>query len=126
MDYIKEVIRERLRMHPPIPTLVPKEAMNVTELEGYEQVFINVWMMSRDPVYWEKLEEFWPERFLNSNRNFEFTPFGSGRRRCLGINFSTLTIECVLSKLLLSIDWGVLNENKNEVHDKSEAFGINS
>ncbi|KAH0450802.1 hypothetical protein IEQ34_021494 [Dendrobium chrysotoxum] len=137
MDYLKAVIREALRMHPPIPTLVPREAMNVTELEGYvipkgTRVFINVWTISRDPMYWEKPEEFWPERFLNiksadfKGQNFEFTPFGSGRRRCPGINFSTLTIECVLAKLLLAFDWEVPNDNKNEVHDMSEAFGINT
>lgn len=136
MKFLKAVIKEALRMHPPVPVLVPREAMQDTKLHDFvipkgTRLFINIWTISRDPKYWEKPEEFWPERFLNCDvdfkgKDFEFTPFGSGRRACPGIYFATHTIECVLVKLLLTFDWEVPNENKKEVLDMTESSGINA
>nr|GMD31385.1 cytochrome P450 71A3-like [Ipomoea batatas]GMD49285.1 cytochrome P450 71A3-like [Ipomoea batatas] len=88
MEYLKAVIKETLRLHPPIPLLVPRKAFHDVKLMDFHvatgtQVIVNSWAIGRDPIVWENPEEFKPERFLYSNvdykgMHFELIPFGAG------------------------------------------------
>ncbi|XP_026451598.1 cytochrome P450 76A2-like [Papaver somniferum] len=54
------------------------------------KVFVSAWALGRDPNYWDDQLAFKPGRFLGSQidyrgHNFEFLPFGAGRRICPGI-----------------------------------------
>jgi cytochrome P450 len=40
--------------------------------------------------------------------DFEFLPFGSGRRMCAGMNFPMATVELMLANLVHRFDWGLL------------------
>uniref|UniRef100_M1BJS3 Cytochrome P450 71A4 n=1 Tax=Solanum tuberosum TaxID=4113 RepID=M1BJS3_SOLTU len=76
MHYLKSVIKETLRLHPPGPLLVPRESTEDIKLLGYQipaktQVIINAWAIGRDPLSWENPEDYRPERFLNSNIDFK-------------------------------------------------------
>jgi len=113
MHYLKCVVKETLRLHPPTPLLAPRETMSSVKLKGYDipaetMVYINAWAIQRDPEFWESPEEFLPERFENSQVHFkgqeyfQFIPFGCGRRECPGINFGIASIDYVLASLL---DW---------------------
>lgn len=109
MHYLQAVIKETLRLHPPIPLLVPRRATKDVRIHGYDvargtQVIINAWAIGRDPLSWEKPEEFLPERFLNNSidfkgNHFELIPFGSGRRICPGILFAMKINELLLANL---------------------------
>ncbi|WOH10598.1 hypothetical protein DCAR_0730067 [Daucus carota subsp. sativus] len=122
MQYLKAVIKETLRLHPPIPLLVPRSAREDVKLNGYDiaagtMVIINAWAIGRDPATWNKPEQFEPERFLNSSidfkgHDFQLIPFGAGRRGCPGIAFAMATNEFVLANLLHKFDWK-LPEGKN-------------
>ncbi|KAI9108778.1 hypothetical protein K1719_020083 [Acacia pycnantha] len=64
----------------------------------------------RDPEFWERPEEFVPERFENNQvdfkgQDFEFIPFGIGRRGCPGISFGLASLEYLLANLLYWFDW---------------------
>ncbi|XVF03641.1 hypothetical protein REPUB_Repub05bG0010600 [Reevesia pubescens] len=110
LKYMKLVIKETLRLHPPVPLLVPKENVERCEINGYEipakfKVIVNAWAIGRDPNYWNEAERFNPERFLDSSidykgSNFEFIPFGAGRRMCPGMSFGMAIVELSLANLL--------------------------
>lgn len=132
--YLKLVMKESLRLHPPAPLLVPRETQENCIIEGYEiqqntRVFINAASISTDSKYWKNPYEFKPERFLDSSvdfkgKNFEFLPFGVGRRACPGINYSVLLIEIALANLLFLFDWTLPEGMLTEDLDMEEALGI--
>ncbi|GLT56976.1 hypothetical protein SLA2020_299870 [Shorea laevis] len=134
LKYLKLVVKETLRLHPPAPLLLPRECSESCEINGYKiaaktRVIVNAWALGRDPGYWTEAEEFKPERFLNSpldysGRNFEYIPFGAGRRICPGILFAQPNIELPLAKLLFQFDWKLPNGMKPEDLDMSEDFGL--
>ncbi|PSR96729.1 cytochrome P450, family 71, subfamily A protein [Actinidia chinensis var. chinensis] len=131
MPYLKAVIKETLRLHPPVPLLVPRESMRDTQVMGYDiaartQVFTNVWTIGRDPSLWARPDEFWPERFMDSlvdfrGHDFEFLPFGAGRRGCPGIQFAMSVDELALANLVGNFDFSL---PVGKELDMSEAAGI--
>ncbi|KAL5802282.1 hypothetical protein ACOSQ4_030587 [Xanthoceras sorbifolium] len=134
LKFLKSVIKETLRLHPPGPLLLPRESRESCEIDGYEipaktRVIVNVWAMGRDPRYWTQAETFYPERFLNSSvdykgMNFEYIPFGAGRRMCPGISFALSNIELPLAQLLYHFDWKLPNRMRPEDLDMTEVFGV--
>ncbi|CAH8317029.1 unnamed protein product [Eruca vesicaria subsp. sativa] len=118
MKYLKAVIKEVLRLHPPGPLLVPRQLSEDVKLKGYDiaagtQVLINAWAIHRDTATWgPDAEEFKPERHLDqpldfSGQDFKFIPFGSGRRLCPGIGFATALVEVTLANLVNRFNWRV-------------------
>jgi cytochrome P450 len=133
LKYLKAIIKEVLRMHPPGPLLIPRECGQDCEIDGYHipvksKVIINAWAIGMDPKNWTEPERFYPERFIEScvdyrGNNFEFVPFGSGRRMCPGITFGMVNVEYPLALLMYYFDWKLPNGLKNEDLDMSETFG---
>ncbi|XP_047062551.1 cytochrome P450 71A1-like [Lolium rigidum] len=135
LRYIKDVLKETLRLHAPLPLLLPRETLEDTELLGYRvpartRVVINVWAIGRDPAMWECAEEFIPGRFLAVDvpaeymvgQDFSFVPFGAGRRGCPGVGFAAPAMELALASLLYHFDWELPN-GATKV-DMSEQFGV--
>ncbi|KAB2044454.1 hypothetical protein ERO13_D01G074800v2 [Gossypium hirsutum] len=133
LKYLKLVIKETLRLHPPLPLLIPRENSERCEINGYEipaktRVIVNAWAIGRDSNCWNEAERFYPERFIDGSvdykgANFEFIPFGAGRRICPGMSYGMAVVELSLAKLLSHFDWKLPNGMKNEDLDMTEAFG---
>ncbi|CAI8586975.1 unnamed protein product [Vicia faba] len=132
--YLNSVIKETLRLHPIAPMLVPRESRERCQINGYEipaktRVMVNAWAIGRDPKYWVEADNFKPERFLNNpidfkGIDFEFIPFGAGRRICPGLAFALPSIELTIAQLLYNFNWKLPNDMKNEQLDMTELFGI--
>ncbi|KAK9123655.1 hypothetical protein Sjap_013257 [Stephania japonica] len=135
MDYLKCVIKEALRLHPPTPIL-GRETSQSVNIKGYllppkTKVIINAWKIQRDPDTWSCAEEFIPERFIGSKfdfkgLDFEYFPFGSGRRICPGISFGSAVVELVLANLLFWFDWqmpGGADEKGLNMTDSLQTLG---
>nr|XP_027125357.1 cytochrome P450 71A1-like [Coffea arabica] len=134
LHYMKAVVKETFRLHPPAPVLVPRESMEDVTIDGYNipaktRFFINAWAIGRDPESWENPYKFEPERFMNCHidykgQDFELIPFGAGRRSCPAITFSTPTVELALAQLLHSFDWELPPGVEAKDLDMKEVFGI--
>lgn len=99
MVYLKSVIKETFRLHPPLPLLAPRETTSDVQILNYNipsktRVLTNAWAIGRDPNSWENPNEFDPERFLKGDdissrdykgQDFELIPFGFGRRSLSGV-----------------------------------------
>ena len=133
MKYLKSVVKETMRLHPPLPLLLPRESLEKCEINGYKipaktRIIVNAWAIGRDPKYWVEPESFIPDRFLDGSidfkgNNFEYIPFGAGRRICAGMSFGVINVELSLAFLLYHFDWKLPNGMKNEDLDMTELFG---
>ncbi|XP_022842965.1 cytochrome P450 71A8-like [Olea europaea var. sylvestris] len=133
MHFLKAVIKETLRCHPPVPFLA-RIASEDVEIMGYDveagtMILTNSWAIGRDPASWEEPEKFQPQRFLNSSidfrgLDFQLIPFGAGRRGCPGIGFAMATIEFALANLVQKFDWKLPNGEKGEDLDMTEYPGV--
>jgi cytochrome P450 len=134
LNYLKLVVKETLRLHPPAPLLLPRECGQTCEINGYQlpiksKVIVNAWAIARDPKYWTESEKFYPERFIDSDidykgSKFEYIPFGAGRRICPGSSFGLRNIELALAMLLYHFDWTLPSGIRSEELDMTEEFGV--
>uniref|UniRef100_A0A453TAD6 Cytochrome P450 71D7 n=1 Tax=Aegilops tauschii subsp. strangulata TaxID=200361 RepID=A0A453TAD6_AEGTS len=134
LSYLQCIIKETLRLHTPGPLLMPRECQEHCKILGYDvpkgtTVLVNAWAISRDPECWDEPEAFMPERFMSSVRdykgnNFEFIPFGAGRRICPGMLFGIANIELALASLLFYFDWSLPDGILPSELDMTEAFGV--
>ncbi|RCV06051.1 hypothetical protein SETIT_1G132500v2 [Setaria italica] len=121
LPYLKAVINETLRLHPPAPLLAPHYSMTDVHVDGYMipakiPILVNAWALGRDKSVWEDAEQFKPERFIGmgsdvdinfKGNDFKFLPFGAGRRICPGTNFSISTLEIMVANLMYRFNWEV-------------------
>ncbi|KAJ8752070.1 hypothetical protein K2173_001097 [Erythroxylum novogranatense] len=136
MPYLKAVMKETLRLYPPIPLLVPRKSTQDVKIKGYDiaagtVVFTNAWAIGRDPEVWDQPEEFRPERFLNTSvdfkgHDFQLIPFGAGRRGCPGISFAIATNELLLANLVNLFDWTLPGGASVDDLDMNECSGFTS
>lgn len=66
------------------------------------------------------IEEFRPARFESNvalATEFQYLPFGSGRRMCPGAAFGTATLELVVARLLYYFDWRMPGKMRPEELD---------
>lgn len=89
---------------------------------------VNLWKLHRDPNVWSDPDQFQPERFLTSNKDidyqgqqYEYLPFGSGRRMCPGVSFAIKTLHFTLASALQGFE---LSKPSNPV-DANESVGLN-
>ncbi|KAG0482763.1 hypothetical protein HPP92_010847 [Vanilla planifolia] len=115
LPYVKSVLKETLRLHPPGPLLLPHESSKDTEIGGYHipagsRIFVNAWAIARDTRFWKDPEAFVPERFEGSQVDFrgchmQLIPFGAGRRMCPGMSFGMACLELALANVVYAFDW---------------------
>ncbi|GAB2294878.1 hypothetical protein Dimus_029071 [Dionaea muscipula] len=121
MPYLRAVVLEGLRRHPPLHFLLPHSTMEEAELGGYtvpkgSTVFFMLSEMGWDPEVWEEPMKFKPERFLarggeeealdiTGNRGIKMMPFGAGRRICPGYAMGIMHLEYFVANLILKFEW---------------------
>lgn len=137
LPYLSAVIMETLRLHPPLPFLVPHKAMSICHIfDKYTipketQVLVNVWAIGRDPATWADPNIFKPERFISDpnprdfkGQDYEFLPFGSGRRMCPALPLASRVLPLAIGSMVRSFDWALPDGLKGVEMDMGERIGI--
>uniref|UniRef100_A0A7N0U189 Cytochrome P450 n=1 Tax=Kalanchoe fedtschenkoi TaxID=63787 RepID=A0A7N0U189_KALFE len=134
LPYLQAVVKETLRLHPPVPFLLPRKNIKDEELWGYtvpkdSQVMVNAWAIGRDPSSWDSPNSFKPERFLDSEVDvkggqFELIPFGAGRRICVGMPLALKMMHLMLGSVLNCFDLVLEGDAKPEELDMEDEFGL--
>ncbi|KAF8691308.1 hypothetical protein HU200_040434 [Digitaria exilis] len=119
MKYMKLVIKETLRLHLAAPLLLPREAGESCKILGYDvpkgtTIFVNAWA----------IERFECATIDFKGTDFEYIPFGAGRRICPGIMFAQSNIELTLAALLYHFDWELVDGLKPSELDMAEGTGL--
>uniref|UniRef100_A0A0D9WQH7 Cytochrome P450 n=1 Tax=Leersia perrieri TaxID=77586 RepID=A0A0D9WQH7_9ORYZ len=133
MPYLQAVVKEAMRLHPVAPVMLPRKAVeDGVEIGGCAvpngcTVIFNTWAIMRDPAAWERPDEFVPERFMDREvdfrgKDFEFIPFGSGRRLCPGVPMAERVVPLILASLVHAFDWRLPDGMSAEQVDLSEKF----
>ncbi|MBA0589155.1 phenylacetaldehyde oxime monooxygenase CYP71AN24-like [Gossypium raimondii] len=120
--------------YPVAPLLLPRHTSATVKVGGYDipsntTVLINAWAIQRQPKWWEKPEEFIPERFENNPINFigedfQFIPFGVGRRSCPGLQFGVASVEYMIANLVYCFDWKLADGATADNLDMTEPYVI--
>ncbi|MEZ4510935.1 MAG: cytochrome P450 [Chloroflexota bacterium] len=116
LTYLDQVIKETLRLYPPIHVGNRLTNSPVT-MQGYDipagmRVMYSIYLAHRHPDYWDEPELFRPERFGRSAEpengypvgkkrpSFIYLPFGGGPRNCIGAAFAQIEAKVVLARIL--------------------------
>ncbi|MCB9763825.1 MAG: cytochrome P450 [Alphaproteobacteria bacterium] len=107
LPYTLQVVKEVLRLHPPIPFYV-RDAVADDEIGGFtipsgSAVMLSPYCTHRHPEIWADPEAFDPDRWSPEREaqrhRFAYHPFAAGPRTCLGNNFSLLESHLMLAVL---------------------------
>jgi cytochrome P450 len=112
LKFTEQILAESMRLFPPA-WILGRMATEDHEFDGFEikkdsLVLISMYLMQRDPRYWENPEIFDPSRWetqsvKEAGNKFIYFPFGGGIRRCIGEQFAWM--EGVLLLATLGKDW---------------------
>ncbi|XP_050280042.1 cytochrome P450 97B2, chloroplastic [Quercus robur] len=142
LEYIRLIVVEVLRLYPQPPLLIRRSLRSDVlpggyrgDKDGYKipagtDIFLSVYNLHRSPYFWDRPNEFEPERFLVQKKNediegwagfdpsrspgalypneiiadFAFLPFGGGPRKCVGDQFALMESTVALALLLQKFD----------------------
>jgi cytochrome P450 len=110
LDYLGRVIKEALRLYPPIHLGSRLSAIDL-EFNGYhipagERVIYSIYLTQRHPAYWPDPQRFDPDRYAPGARQtpYAWLGFGGGPRNCIGGGFGLMEARVVLSHLIRRFD----------------------
>ncbi|KAI7883978.1 cytochrome P450 [Lichtheimia hyalospora FSU 10163] len=127
MPYINMVMKENLRMHPPVAVLPVRQATEDTDLAGTfvpkgTKITLDIYELQHNPNVWKDPDTFQPERFETNGeaerlagQGMTWLPFSNGSRMCIGSNFSLTEQKVLLPMLLRKYEWQ-LPENSIHKH----------
>lgn len=134
LEYIKAIVSETLRLYPAAPLLAPRSSIQDCTIGSYHvpkdtRFIFNAWKIQTDPNVWPDPLKFKPERFLTTHngldakgKQFDYIPFGSGRRMCPGLSFGLQMIHYTLASFLQAFDISTVPSTLPV--DMTESFGL--
>lgn len=99
LPYLSAILKESFRMRPtstPLPRITPQDrAVSLAGIDGIPpgtRVNTFQWFIHRNPDNYSRVNEWYPERFLDDEPKDGKTPllwaFGGGSRMCVGVSLT--------------------------------------
>ena len=127
MSYLEQVLREVLRLVPPVGGGF-RRVNQTCELNGYQipqgwTVLYQIGMTHKDESLYPQPQQFDPDRFESGRlqaqpieqQKYGYLPFGGGIRECLGKEFARLEMKLFAVHLLRQYQWQLLPNQSLEM-----------
>lgn len=120
MTYLDQVIKETLRIYPPI-VLTDREIGEDVVVDGVVLkkncvIFVPIYGIHHSPQLWENPEVFSPERFNKENSEkfhpLSWMPFGAGPRTCIGMRLALMEMKLALIHILRKFRFETCSETE--------------
>jgi cytochrome P450 len=107
LKYTEMIAKEAMRLYPPAYA-VGREAIEETEIGGFRvprntQLFAFQWVTHRDPRYFDRPDEFDPDRWATDSiqnlPKYAYFPFGGGPRQCIGNYFAMMEVVLLMATI---------------------------
>lgn len=117
MTYLEQVVKEVLRLVPPVAGGF-RRTIASCEFNGYQipegwMVLYQITQTHQDPSVYPHPKDFNPDRFgsdraEDKQKSFSFVTFGGGARECLGKMFALLVMRVFATHLVRNYEWELL------------------
>jgi cytochrome P450 len=105
LEYLQLLLWESMRLYPAV-WAINREVVDEVEIGGHtfrpgDTIMMSQYVMHRNPAYYDRPEEFRPERFegdfMKTIPQFAYFPFGGGPRVCIGNNFAMMEAALIIA-----------------------------
>ncbi|KAK9693388.1 hypothetical protein K7432_013940 [Basidiobolus ranarum] len=129
LKYTNQVLKETLRMYPPVSSLQKYCIKDCILPLGYKiekdtVAQINIYSLHYNPDFWPEPEVFNPDRFSSAEESkrhpYAWLPFSSGPRACLGTQFALQEAKIVLATMLRRFEFHLM-DNKPVLYATNSA-----
>ena len=129
LHYLACVLKETLRRHSTLPSLLRKNTSDLT-IAGYAipvgtNVHISLFCMHLNDKFWPDPMKFDPDRFYSLTGDHEpssILTFGSGMRACLGRSFAEQKMKMIIARLFQTFTFQL--EEQRKEYDKYQSMTI--
>ncbi len=118
MTYLEQVLKEGLRLLPPVVRSGSRRVLEACEFGGYRiepgwDLHYQIPETHQDASIYTHPEQFDPDRFSpqraeDKQKTFSHIPFGGGIRECLGKEFARLEMKIFAALLVRDYQWEIL------------------
>jgi cytochrome P450 len=127
MTYLEQVLKEVLRIIPPVPPVGGgfRETIKPCEFNGYSipqgwNALYQIITTHKDSRVYTQPERFDPQRFAperaeDKSKLFSHIPFGGGVRECIGKEFAKLEMKLFAALLVRKYEWELLPEQNLDI-----------
>jgi cytochrome P450 len=115
---VRNVIEETMRLYPPA-WVIDRISLEDDKVLDYQLPLGTVWViyirgMHRNAAYWDKPDEFIPDRWNDPNLNKEaYMAFGAGPRLCIGEHFAMMEMQLIMTTIVNT--WNIKLMSKDVV-----------
>jgi cytochrome P450 len=122
MPRVRDVLRETLRLYPPVGFFV-RDSESATTICGQairrgQMVAVSPWIVHRHRQLWERPHEFDPDRFKTDSAKASlkraYMPFGLGPRACMGAGFAMQEGALIIAALVSRYRFAPVPEHQPE------------
>lgn len=114
-------IKETMRMRPPAWSFgriaLADDQIHGEPVRASDLISLSPYLIHHHPDYWDRPEDFMPERFQKEPHNYTFIPFGLGPRICMGERLAYLEMRVFILSAVKNFSFALC--------EKSEGIKIN-